>query len=48
MGQIIEINTDRMIQPKTQSNLFTNRALFVEMQRGRIPAGTGRGYLDLS
>lgn len=33
MGQIIEINTDRMIQPKTESNLFTNRALFAEMQK---------------
>lgn len=33
MGQIIEINTDRMIQPKTESNLFTNRALFAEMQQ---------------
>lgn len=32
MGQMIEINTDRMIQPKTASNLFTNRALFTEMQ----------------
>lgn len=32
MGQMIEINTDRMIQPKTASNLFTNRALFAEMQ----------------
>lgn len=37
MGQIIEINTDRMIQPKIQSNLFTNRALFAEMQRGKVP-----------
>lgn len=33
MGQMIEINTDRMIQPKTASNLFTNRALFAEMQQ---------------
>lgn len=33
MGQMIEINTDRMIQPKTESNLFTNRALFAEMQQ---------------
>lgn len=33
MGEIIEINTNQMIQPGTESDLFANRALFAETHR---------------
>lgn len=36
MGQIIEINTDSMEQPKTEGNLFLNRALLADMHQNMV------------
>ena len=33
MGKIIEINTDYMEQPKTEGDLFQNRALLADMHQ---------------